>query len=379
MTPRIQSERTSRSRFGRLCTEAIRNRAARLGLTLTLLATLSGAALMVYVTERDAAQANTAYTYSMVSDGYTTLLIDQSDNAPESFTWANCSTLRHQDGVRAVVGLREPSLLRLWNASGPDVAVREAMGDVARFLAMTNPSSPRGPSTSLIFDVDAAGARPSDGTETEYITRFVQKSGDGDTRTAATYSLTSLGGGFSGNAIALAPQSGEISTCAVLADLDKRDDVEAAASGLFPLAASFGNQWALTNADRFDSPRGRYENRASRWYWLGAAALITLAWTFSLWILRNDLAVFSIAGLRTRQILGLATAELIVVALGAALITTGVATLDWYQNAEARHSVAIGIREVARAAVASFGMCVSIAAATASAISRRTLDALKDR
>lgn len=380
MTSPARSDRLRPARLGRLCAEAIRNRAARLALTLTLLVAWSGSALTVYVTERDAAQANAAYTYSMLRDGYTTLLIDQSDSAPEKLTWANCSTLHHHNGVRAVVGLREPVTLRLWDASGPEVAVREAMGDVAGFLAMTSPSSaPRWSSPSLIFDVDALGARPADGTKAEFVTRVVQKSGDADTRTAVTENLTSFGGGFSGNAIMLALPGGEISTCVVLTDLDKRDQVETAASALFPIGAGFGQQWALTNADRFDSPRHRYEHRASRWYWLGAVALIALTWTFSLWILRSDLAVFSVAGLGTRQILVLTIAEMLVVVLGTALITLGVATFDLYSYTEASDSVAIGVREVSRAAVAGFGVCTSVAASAAAAISRRTLDALKDR
>jgi hypothetical protein len=363
-----------------LCGEAIRNRAARLALTLTLLVAWSGSALMVYVAERDAAHSNAAYTSSMLRDGYTTLLIKQSDSAPEKLTWANCRSLRHDSGVRAVVGLREPVSLRLWGAGGPEVAVREAMGDVADFLAMTSPSRSRSwSSPSLIFDVDALGARPADGTESDFVTRVVQKSGDADIRTAITENLTSFGGGFSGNAIMLAPPGGEISTCVALTDVDKRDGVATIASGLFPVGAGFGQQWALTNAERFDSPRDQYEARASRWYWLGAVALIVIAWTFSLWILRSDLAVFSVAGLGTRQILGMVTAEMLVVVLGASLITLGFATFDWYSHAESRDAVETGIREVARVAAAGFGVCTAVSAAAAAQISRRTLDALKDR
>lgn len=379
MPPR-RSDRLPAARVGHLCAEAIRNRMARLVLTLTLVAAWSGSALMVYVTERDGAQANVAYTSSMLSDGYATLLVAQSDTSPESLTWANCSTLNYQSGVRAVVGLREPVPLRLWTASGPEVVVREAMGDVAGFLEMTNPSrGGRWSSPSLIFDVDAVGARPADGAEAAFVTKVVQENGDGDTRTAVTRNLTTFGGGFSGNAVMLTPPGGEISACVVLADLDKRDHVKAAASGLFPVVAGYGQQWALANADRFDSPRDRYEVRASRWYWLGAVALITLAWTFSLWILRSDFAVFSLAGLATRQILGLAIAEMLVVAFGVAFIILGVVTFDFYSHPDARDSVAIGIREVGRAVVAAFGMCTAIAAMMASAISRRTFDALKDR
>lgn len=355
MTSPDRSDRSSSTRLSRLCGEAIRNRAARLALTLTLLVAWSGSALMVYVAERDSAHANAAYTSLMLRDGYTTLLIKQSDSAPEKLTWANCSTLRHDSGVRAVVGLREPLSLRLWNASGPEVAVREAMGDVADFLAMTSPSRARSwSSPSLIFDVDALGARPADGTESEFVTRVVQRTGDAGIRTAVTENLTSFGGGFSGNAIMLAPPGGEISTCVVLTEVDKRDQVATVASGLFPVRAGFGQQWALTNAERFDSPRHQYEDRASRWYWLGAVALIALAWTFSLWILRSDLAVFSVAGLGTRQILAMVTVEMLVVGLGASFIILGFATFDWYSHAESRDAVVTGMREVARAAAAGF-------------------------
>ena len=336
--------------------------------------------LTVYLAERDAAQASAAYSAAMLRDGYTTLLIDQSDSAPEDLTWANCSTLRHQRGARAVVGLREPALLRLWSATGPEVAVREAMGDVASFLSKTSPSRAElRSSPSLVFDIDALGARPANGSEAEFITKVFQDGRGGDTRVAISETLSSFGGGLSGNAIMLAPPGGEISTCVVLTDLDRRDQVETAAVGLFPVADGYGHQWALANADRFDSPRHRYERRASHLYWLGAVALISLTLTFGLWMLRGDLAVYSVSGLRTRQVLGLAVAEMLVVALGTVLITLGAITFDLTGHPEAGKSVAIGLREVARAAVASLGVCTSVAGAFASVISRQTLNALKER
>ncbi len=379
MTLRDRSDRPSRWRIGRLGAEAFRNRSARLGLTLTLLAAWSGAALMVYVTERDAAEANYAYTTAMVSDGYTTLLISQSDNAPEAFRWSNCSTLRHHDGVRAVVGLREPELLGLWNADGPAVPVREAVGDVAAFLRATDASSTIQPSTSLVFDVDSVGSRPTGPTNPGYITAISHEPGENIIRWASTASLTSFGGGLSGNAIVLAPEGGDITTCAVLTNIDQRDQVRESADAWFPLSKGFGSQWALTTAERLDSPRDQYAERPSRWYWLVATAIIVLTWAFSLWILRGDLAVFSIAGLRARQVLGLTTAEMLIVALGSAPIIAAVATVDWVLHTEARYSVTTAVREVARAAVASLGACAAIAAAIANAISGRTLDALKDR
>lgn len=366
--------------LGRLCSEAIRNRSARLTLTLTLLLVWSGAALLVYVTERDAAQASAAYSASMLRDGYATLLIGQSDSALEKLTWPNCHTMRNLPGTRAVVGLREPVTLRLWTARGPEIAVREAMGDVASFLSTTSLSAgDRRVSPSVIFDVQSLGARPAGETEAQYVTRIVQQNGDSDTRTAATEDLVGFGGGFSGNAIMVAPPGGEISTCVVLTELESREHVATIASSLFPIGVGYGQQWALPNSDRLDPPRDRYEHRASRWHWLGAVTLIALTWAFSLWILRSDLAVFSVAGLRTPQIFFLAVAEMLVVLSGAALVTLAVAAYDYYTRTDARAFVVTGFRELARVAMASLGLCATIAAATASAISHRTIAALKDR
>ena len=324
---------------GRLCAEAIRNRVARGGLTLALLAAWSVSGLVVYVAEHDAVQANAAYTASMLRDGYATLLVERSDGALETFTWDDCNTLRHVSGARAVVGLREPVLLRLWDTSGPEMTVREAMGDVAHYLAVTDPDhTRRWVAPSLIFDVDALGARPADATVGEFDTRVVDKSGEADTRTAITASLTSLGGGFSGNAVMLAPPTGEIATCVVLSDLDRRQQVESAVAGLFPVGAGFGQRWALTNAERFDSPRDRYETRESRWYWLAAVALIAVSWAFSLWIIRSDLAVFAVAGLGARRLIVLTIAEMLVVAVGAGVIVTGTAMFDLIAHSDARYA-----------------------------------------
>ncbi len=364
----------------RLCSEAIRNRVARGGLTLAVLAAWSASVLVVYVTERDAVQANAAYTSSMLRDGYTTLLVEQSDGALDKLTWANCDTLRHVSGVPAVVGLREPVMLRLWDAAGPDMTVREAMGDVAGYLAVTDPEHAlRRIAPSLIFDVDALGARSANGDVGGFTTRVVGTSGDGDTRTALTANLTSFGGGFSGNAVMLAPPQGEISTCVVLSDLDRRGQVESAVAGLFPIGDGFGQRWALTNAERFESPRYRYELRESRWYWLAATALIAATWAFSLWILRSDLAVFAVAGLRARGLIVLTLAEMLVIALGAGAIVAGVAVVDVVAHREALDAIGVGLRAASRTAVAGLGVCTAFTAAAAISISRRTLHALKDR
>lgn len=366
--------------LGRLCAEAIRNRVARGGLTLAVLAAWSASALVVYVAERDAVQANAAYTASMLRDGYATLLVEQSDSALETFTWDDCNTLRYVSGVRAVVGLREPVLLRLWDTSGPEMTVREAMGAVPHYLAVTDPyHTRRWVAPSLIFDVDALGARPPEATVGEFVTRVVEKSGEGDTRIAITAALTSLGGGFSGNAVMLAPPAGEIATCVVLTDLDRRQQVESAVAGLFPVGAGFGQRWALTNAERFESPRDRYELRESRSYWLAAVALVAISWAFSLWIVRSDLAVFAVAGLGARRLIALAIGEMLVVALGTGVIVAGAAAFDFIAHHDARDAVAVGVRAASRTAIAGLGVCAAFTAATSVLISRRTFSALKDR
>jgi hypothetical protein len=254
------------------------------------------------------------------------------------------------------------------------------MGDVASFLSTTNSSAGgRRVSPSIIFDVQSLGARPTGETEARYVTKIVQQNGDSDTRTAATADLVGFGAGFSGNAIMLVPPGGEISACVVLTELESREHVAMIASSLFPVGVGYGQQWALPNSDRLDPPRDRYEHRSSRWHWLGAVTLIALTWTFSLWILRSDLAVFSVAGLRTPSIFFLAVAEMLVVFACAALVPLAVAAYDYYSRTDARAFVVTGFRELARVAVASLGLCATIAAATASAISHRTIDALKDR
>lgn len=367
-------------RVGRVCAEAARNRLARLWLTLALIITWSGAALVVYVSERDAAISNAAYTSSMRKDGYATQLISQADHAAEPFTWANCQTLRLHHGVEAVVGMREPVTMRLWNQHGPEVVVREAMGDVAGFLSSANRSRAlRWNSPAVIFDTSSLAARPNATTAAALSTQLVSTSNDTSVRRAATESLSSFGRGFSGNAIMLTAPGGEIATCLVLIDLDKRAEVEAAIGGLFPAAAGFGQQWALLNAERFESPRDRYEQRDSRWYWYGAVALITLTWGLSLWMLRNDLAVFAVAGLGRWGLLGLVAVELFIVGCGAALATLGVAAFDVSSQPGLTSFVSTAFSETGRVAVASAGTCIAIAVATTGTIARRTLDTLKDR
>lgn len=380
MTSPPPARTAGRPGVGRLWSEAVRNRFARAALTLAVLAAWATAGLAVYITERDAVQASASYTSSMLASGYATLLVEQSETAQERLTWDDCNTLRHLDGVQAVVGLREPEILRLWDSSGPEITARQAMGDVAGYLAVTSPQSiQRWVAPSVIFDTEAFGARPAQGTVGEYVTKVVQLSGDGDTRTAISASLTSLGGGFSGNTLMLTPPGGQIAICVVLSELDQRPQVADAVAGFLPVSAGFGQRWALTNAERFDPPRQRYESRESRWYWLAAVALVSTSWGFSMWILRNDLAVYAVAGLGTRRLIMLTITEMSVIVIGAALIVTGVAISDLVVRDDARDAFGAGARAAARTIVGGIGVSAAIAAATAVSICRRTIDALKNR
>lgn len=378
--PRSAAGTAGRFGVGRLCGEAMRNRLARAGLSLAVLAVWAVAGLVVYGSERDAVRASSDHTSSMLASGYATLLVEQSALAREPFMWEDCNTLRHLAGVHAVLALREPEILRLWDRRGPEITTRQAIGDVAGFLAVTSPGEiERWVAPSLIFDIDAFGARPANGGVGEYVTTVVSPSDDADTRTAITANLVGLGGGFAGNAIVMTPPGGPIAVCAVLADLEQRTRVADAVAGFLALSAGFGQRWALADAERFDSPRERFESRDSRWYWLAASVVITVSSAFSLWIVRSDLAVFAVAGLGTRRLVGLTIAELLVVAVGAGAIVVGVVAFDLVVHGDAHDAIDVGVRAALRSAVAGFGVGSTLAAVTAVSIARRPIDVLNDR
>ena len=358
----------------RLAIEAMRNSLSRFAVTLGLSLAFAALLLGTLVTETNATVSARTYAQRLISQGYSTLLIERDPSADGGFRWQDCDAVHAFQGAKAVLGMQEPASIRLWSKGGPEIVARTATGDVVDYLRKTDPVAMEVWRTAQMFvDVAAPIARTSGSVEYSVLISTPQGA---EPLKATTALLTSLGGGSSGNAMLIGPTIGIIGTCAIFVDTDQRTTFSAAISNAFPVLDGFSQRWALTNADRFDSPRLRFEGRASKWYWLLASTGFVVLWLLAIRLRRNDHAVYAVAGLGPARLGWLAVCELAVVVGAGLLVAMAVAVpklncqLDFAR---------VGLVAALRAAMASAVCSVFVSLHVARRVVATTLDALKDR
>jgi hypothetical protein len=227
----------------------------------------------------------------------------------------------------------------------------------------------------LFFDWASSAASISSTGEYDVI---VTGSDNGAVR-SLTVTLTALGAGASGNAVLVDMRTGTASACAAFIDSKDRAAVIQSVDVAFPAVLGYSRQWAMPNADRFETPEVRFEQRPSHFYWLWSAVVFTALWTLHMRIRRADYALYAILGLTRRRISAMAMGELLAILLVGSICVAVVSTAGiWLRNTPPE-SMRVGILSMTRAVLAMSLLGIVSCWYLAGAAAAGALDAIKDR
>lgn len=378
----------------RLAREAAANWLARPLLTGGLAVLLAGALLSVTVAESNAVTDVRRYEDELVATGFATLFVQPGPQALTGLTTSDCDAIGALRGVRSSFALVGQSTSRRWVSGGPTVPTITATGNVVDYFRLVEPVQMRRWKTGQAFvDPDSSTASPATG---EYLLRLAETgsvvgpSAGVDAAAPATDAraisvaalampLTSLGTGSIGSTLLVSHTTGAVQSCVLFVDLEARPAVAAAVDTALPAASGFSNQWALPGADNLDTPRARFEQRPSQYYWLGCVIVFTLFWAFQLRIRRSDHALYAIVGLRTTSTATMIIIELIITLAAATVAAAFVVALATSHHDGTYDSLSIGIESARRALLGSAICAAAWSWQHAQRTTNSTLNALKDR
>ncbi|CAN5533205.1 hypothetical protein BH20CHL7_BH20CHL7_12120 [soil metagenome] len=350
--------------------------ASRIWLTGGLI--LGLAALLVAATVAEANEALSARVYEdeLVTAGYSTLIIERSDQVPGTpLSTADCAAIAGVDGVGPVLSVRQAVSMPGWAPRGPDLTVMPVGGDIVAFVGAIDPTGIQSWRTAQTF-VDR-GSSASSGSSPEYPLPLFPLGRRVDT-TAIAVELDALGPGASGALLVADSRSGRVDACALFVASDFRDTVARSIQVAFPAVSGFSQRWALTNADRFSSPRDRFEGRPTKHIWIASAAVFTGFWLFYLRLRRSEHGLYAVIGLSPVAITVLTIIELLAIALTASILAAVVIGLAAVRADTLSEFLAIGAASGIRTLMACVLISAVWSAYAASRTSTSTIEALKD-
>jgi hypothetical protein len=360
-------------RARRLISDTAENIASRLALMIALVCLTLSILASVLVAEANTASEVRRYADSLASSGFGTMFVLADESRGTPLDPSDCMALARISGVRAAIGIGQPISYHLWSNGGPLLSAYPASGDLVRFVSAINPR------ISTKFDaaqVFVGASLPTLGDRTSPYLLRVEGSGQLFDVTGMTVDLGALGGSYSAATLFADPAPRQEAACVLVVRNNAREHVLISVGSAMPLLAGYSTQWALTNAEKFELPRDRFERRSSQWLWIGAAVLLAVVWALFLRLRRPEYALYSVAGLTTWEIFCLAALELIFVyapSLLAGLLLArrhgDIAPADLF----------VGFESAARAIAAGAGMSLALCWNMAFATTGSTLDAIKDR
>ena len=343
------------------------------GLVLGLGALLAAVA----IAETNGAVAARVYEDGLVAAGYSTLLIEQSDQVPGTpLSTADCAATGRIDGVGPVVSIREPLSVPAWARRGPDLTVIPVGGDVVPFLGSLDPTGMQSWRTAQTF-VDQ-GSSAASRSSSEYLLPLYPVETRVDT-TALAVELDGLGPATSGALLVADMQPGPVQACALFVPGDFRETVSRSIETALPAVSGFSQRWALSEADRFEAPRDRFEGRPTKDLWIASAAVFAGFWLFYLRLRRAEHGLYAVMGLSPGSITLLTIVELLAIALTAGIVAATVIGLAAVRADTPSEFLAIGAGSAVRTLIACVLISAVWSASAASRSSSSTLDALKDR
>jgi len=354
--------------------ETVANLIARPATTTSAIVLLSTLFLLVFVNEHNTSATAADYADQLRHDGMFVYVIQASTGAALNAT--DCVSLNQLDGVDAAIAMAGPVNAHLYAEAGPVIPVWFTTGPLAQFTAnlAAHPGTHPKPTTGAI-DVDSNIGRIGD-------QRVVGLSFPTGTTTPTLVDvdivdLSPLGDGLAGNALIPAPrQAPQPSVCLITTADDSRDAIATAAALAFPKTDGFSQRWALSNAERFEDGRTRFETRPSLVTWLAATIIVCVLFAMYARLRRNDLAVYAANGLRPGKVATIGTLEILIVNFIATAIAAAAATIMVHTN----HTSGLPV-QAASAALARVCIATALVAAPVVALMRprSIIDALKDR
>jgi hypothetical protein len=191
--------------------------------------------------------------------------------------------------------------------------------------------------------------------------------------------MTSLGTGSVGSTLLISRATGAAHACVLFVDLEARRSVIAALETALPATSGFSSQWALPGADNLDTPRERFEQRPSQYYWLGVVVMFSVLWALQLRIRRSDQALYAVVGLRTTSIATMLVIELIITVAVAAATAAIIVAIASTLHDGTYDSLSVGTDSARRALLGAAICAAAISWHHAQRTTNSTLNALKDR
>lgn len=369
--------RTHGVRFTRIVAEALAAVTSRILISGGLVFGLATLLAPVAISETNSAVAARVYEDGLVATGYSTLIIEQSDQVPGTpLSTTDCAATSGIDGVGPAISIHQPIAMPGWARRGPDLTVIPVGGDLVAFLDSIDPSGiPSWRTAQTFVDIGSSAASR---WSSEYLLPLYPTGVRVET-TALTVELDGLGPATSGALIVADTRPGPVEACALFVTSDFREAVSRSIETAFPAVSGFSQRWALTGADRFESPRQRFEGRPTKDLWIASAAVFAAFWLFYLRLRRPDYGLYAVIGLSPVEITLLAIVELLAIALTAGALAFALIGLAALRADTPSQFLAIGAVSAFRTLMA----CVLLAGVWSANAARRTttstLDALKDR
>lgn len=360
----------------RLLTEALANAGSRPVLLTVSTLVIAVAATAAWTSEVNTIAAVDAYSHELHSIGYATLSIEHDDATDPLLSTDVCQSLGEIDGVLAAVAMRSPTNYRLAAPAGPNLLLGAANVDIIEFLHRLDATRlDTWAGAQLLIDENSSAASHRPG---EYPIQVIADDGTTNGAQALTVSLTALGTGSSGLAIAIDNTPGPVDACYLLVSTPLRHRVVASVSAALPAHEQFTNRWVLPSADRFQTPHERFDERPSQWYWIAATAAGIALCAAQLRLRRADHALYAIGGLSRPKIAALTTAELLTPLWAGLAIATLALGISEHTSTTDRE-LWIGWVTLGRATIATTLAAAILAWTTAHTAVTRALDAVKDR
>lgn len=361
----------------RLAAEAAANSFARPAVTLGMVFAVAAMLVGSAVAEINATTTIRSYERDLIGAGYATLLVTQAGAGGTALSTRTCAQLGSIDGVRAAVAMSEPEPIHLWTAGGPGLSVRYASGDLSEFVALVESNALAGwTSAQALVDVKSGAASPG---PLEYPLRLVDDGAETHDVNSLTVPLSAFGNGLSAGLVIWDARAGPASACFLFVETPRRDYVIRSVDIALPAIAGFARQWVLASADRFEAPPHRFATRPSQYYWAVASLTFIALGALHLRLRRSDHALYAIGGIKRRHIWALATLELALIILVAAMLS--IATISILgSRADARgEELRVGYASLARGGIAIVGCAAILARSQANRTIDSTLEAIKDR
>lgn len=372
----MTERRTHGVRFGRIVAEAFAAVTSRVWISGGLVLGLTALLAVVAIAETNAAVAARVYEDGLVKAGYSTLIIEHSAQVPATPLSTTDCVAGMIDGVGPVVSIRQPVSMPGWARRGPDLTVISVGGDIVAFLGSIDPTGIQSWRTAQTF-VDQRSSAASQSSP-EYLLPLYPAGREVDT-TALAVELDALGPATSGALLVADNQPGPVEACALFVASDFRETVSRSIETAFPAVSGFSQRWALTGADRFDTPRRRFEDRPTKDIWIACAAVFAGFWLFYLRLRRPEYGLYAVIGLGPVAITLLTIIELLAIALTASILAATVIGLAALRADTPSQFLAIGAESDIRTLIACILISAVWSAHAASRTTTSTLDALKDR